>query len=399
MPGISDILNTIQNGVVALNNLAAQVKGSLLNIQGSLGLSNKRVAKTAAYSVVNADKGSTIALGGSAFYTLTVDAATVYDANFQVTILNEDNGLNSTTARGKQISINGYNSFVLWPGQAFVLMNQNNWWQFNAPGQWKLTGNVTFNVNHASGADSNNDGLGTGAGAFATIQNAIQVIQAQVNNNGFVAGIQNVAETFTESAIFIGYATTGGTSPGIPITGSPGTPSNTVWQVAASSTGLLLRDSAVSTISGFKFVATGSGASALSVSQGAALDFANIEFGAFAGGTHIFLTDLGAVNYDNGTYVVSGNMAQHIFQSGPSILTIPGATISVPNALTFTNWYQGLLGASFQIFSTTFTGTGAGAGSTGTKYNISLNANAQLNSTTLPGGTAGTTSTGGQVTP
>jgi len=47
----------------------------------------------------------------------------------------------------------------------------------------------------------------------------------------------------------------------------------------------------------------------------------------------------------------------------------------------------------------TFSGTGAGAGSTGTKYAVSLNATVILNGTTLPGASAGGTSTGGQVSP
>src|SRR6266704_5700871 len=36
MAGLTDILSTIQNGVVAANNLAIQMKGSLLNIYGRI---------------------------------------------------------------------------------------------------------------------------------------------------------------------------------------------------------------------------------------------------------------------------------------------------------------------------------------------------------------------------
>lgn len=382
----TEMIPAVQNG--------ATVKLTVAQIGAGVSCwGNNRLAKTANYTLANADKSSTVALGGSGFFTLTVSAASGYDANFVAMIANEDTG------RGKLISINGYSSFILWPDQSFLLFNQNNVWQFNPPGKWKLTASVTFNTNHASGVDANNDGLGTGAGAFATINNAKNVIQAQIDANGFVASIQNAAETFSESVTFLGFAQTGSNSPGIPITGSPATPGNTIWQVPiGQNNGLVVRDSATVALSGFKLVGLGSGQTGVSVSQGGVVDFQNMEFGLFTGGSHLSATAGGILNYNGGTYVVSGNMSQHIFSSGPSQTFIPGATISVPNALTFSNWYQGQLGASFQIFSTTFTGTGSGAGSTGAKYNLSINASAQLNGTTLPGASAGSTSTGGNFT-
>jgi hypothetical protein len=353
-------------------------------------LTNVRNAKTANYTLVNSDKGSTLSLGGSTLFTLTVSAASGYDANFSCIILNED------TSRGKLISINGYSSFILWPGQNFILINQNNIWQFRRPGRWVLTASTTFNVNHASGVDANNDGLGSGSGAFATIQNAGNVVQAQIDCNGFQVTIQNVNETFTENVTFNGRLAYGANN--VMIQGNNATPSSCVWQTTG--TALASRDHCCVVISGFKLVGTGSGRVGLMADQLGILGFQNIDFGTFTSGVHINIDGNSAVSLEGGTYTVSGNCLYHIDFTGPGwFVPVGGQTVSVPNALTFTVWLQMLGSGGFFDTTLLYSGTGAGAGSTGQKYNVSFNATAVLNGTTLPGASAGATSSGGQVSP
>src|SRR6266478_4884028 len=48
MASLSDVLSTIQNGVVALNNLTIQMKGSLLNIFGQLSTDATNIATNTA---------------------------------------------------------------------------------------------------------------------------------------------------------------------------------------------------------------------------------------------------------------------------------------------------------------------------------------------------------------
>lgn len=350
-------------------------------------LTNARLAKSSNYTVANGDKGSTIALGGSTFFVLTINAASGYDANFAVLVLNED------TTRAKTISINGITAFYLWPNQSIIVYNSNNTWQVNGRNRWITSLGVIFNVNHASGSDNviASDGLGTGAGAFATIQNAVNVIMNQIDCDGNAPTIQNTAETFTETVsirgVPLGYLQ-------IFITGSPGTPTNTVWQTSGQC--LSCRDGGTATLNGFKFVGTGSGQTALAPSQFGDIDVANVEFGTFAGGYHIQSTEGGSFNNVGGTYVVSGNCITHWFIQGISSLFVTTQAISVPNALTFTNWLQIQGPGYFQGNGTTFSGTGSGAGSTGQKYNISLNGVALTSGATLPGASAGGTATGGQ---
>lgn len=158
---------------------------------GLIAWSNTRLAKTTAYSVTNADKAKTIALGGAAFYALTFAAASGYDANFAVMVLNEDTG------RAKTMTIDGLTSFLLYPGQSIIVYNQNNVWKVHGRTRWKLTGALSVFVN--TGGAATNDGLATGtSNAFGTIQQAFDHI---ANNYDMLAGsavtINLAAQTHT----------------------------------------------------------------------------------------------------------------------------------------------------------------------------------------------------------
>lgn len=156
-------------GQVLSKNSTANFDAAWANNVANGMLNNTRLAKTAAYPVVNADKGVTIALGGTAFYTLTFNAASGYDANFAVMVVNEDSG------RGKTIAPNGVDSFILWPGQTCIVYNDNNTWRVLPAWQrWHLpSGNTTVNCDFILGLDTN-DGLAAGAGnALKTYNKAL----------------------------------------------------------------------------------------------------------------------------------------------------------------------------------------------------------------------------------
>lgn len=136
---------------------------------------NARFAKAAAYAVLNADKGSTIALGGSAFYALTFGAASGYDANFSVMVTNEDVW---GSGRAKWISLSGGTDFYLWPTESVVIFNSNNAWRKLGHRRAKAPlATITLNSDFTNGTDTigATDGLGTGASAFKTALNAYVV--------------------------------------------------------------------------------------------------------------------------------------------------------------------------------------------------------------------------------
>lgn len=158
----------------------------------SSSLTNTRLAKTANYTVVNGDCGKTIALGGSAFFTLTLSSAATYTTACWYNVVNEDTG------RGKLISPDGVTSFILWPRQSVLLNNQNSAWvpQYQ-PIRWKLTSNPTFRVDPL-GSDSN-DCLGTTTGACLTIQGAMNKVCANVDAGNVRVDISVASGTYTEN--------------------------------------------------------------------------------------------------------------------------------------------------------------------------------------------------------
>jgi hypothetical protein len=182
------------------------------------GWSNTRLAKTAAYPVVNADKGKTIALGGAAFYTLTINAASGYDANFSIVIDNED------TARAKTIAINGLANFFLYPGQCILVFNQNNVWQVLGRSRWKApAGALSVFTDFTNGNDAN-DGLAAGAGnAKKTVQGALGDVLNDFDFNGTPTGqsqvsIQMAAQTTDTTGVHYSPHDTVGGNGGAAIT-------------------------------------------------------------------------------------------------------------------------------------------------------------------------------------
>lgn len=142
-------------------------------------LLNIRLAKTANYTVADADRGSTICLGGSAFYQLTFSAPAGYQTNFSVRVLNEDAG------RAKYISISGATAFYLWPKQTVTVFKQNGIWTVEGKAPWMHPGgtlNVYTNYNSGSDVAGVTDGLDVAA-PLKTANNAAYFFVDQVKFN------------------------------------------------------------------------------------------------------------------------------------------------------------------------------------------------------------------------
>jgi len=391
------------NGVFAPNTICGTVAGGIPGQINSTAFlptpgipTNVRSAYTGTASMATTDCGKTVALGGSAFYNFIINAASTYNAACEVIITNEDSNcptLGAATCRGKSISINGYTAFILWPGQTFNLVNQNNVWQYDQPGRWVVQAVPQFNVNHASGtnpfaATPATDCLGTGAGACNTIQNCVLIIESMIDNNGFGPTCKNVNETFTENNIshthtIIGFHV-------ISITGDTTTPGNVVWQVSGTgNVGINCRDGGYAIITGFKFASTGTGNFFINGGQLGVCDFGSVDFGANAGGYDLFQSPGGAVSWFGGSITISGDMAGFVLSTGEGHILLDGATISIPNARTFTNFLQLSGSGIISATSMTFTGAGAGAGSTGRQWLIDRWQNLNVTSSTIPGATVG----------
>lgn len=313
---------------------------SYLALLAASSLTNTRLAKTAAYTLVNADKGKTIALGGGAYYTLTVGAASGFDAAFMVILLNED------TVRAKLISVSGGTNFYLYPGQTAILYTQNNVWQVFRSPRWQCPSGTIVHVNGASGNDSN-DGLATGAGALATPQAAINRIKADfdLRNVGATPVVIQVADgTYTASGTAVvlvngpwwGHQPTTSTFPSaneVPVLmkGNAATPANVVF----TSTGFscVLVAYSILGIQDIKLTCVGSGA-LLHAGMGE-IQFGNLILGACTG-EKIFSAHSSTIeNYS--TFYIEGNSATVLMadnngsiylSSGTSIVLLSNITVS-----------------------------------------------------------------------
>jgi hypothetical protein len=130
-------------------------------------------------TVDNAHCGYDYALGGGAFYSASVPAASGFQSGCTVTITNTD----VSACKGKSINVSGIAArFVLWPGQTVQLTNINDVWAETInPGRWRPNcGGTTLIVNTDSTNGSDvagvSDGLGTGTEAFKSVQFALQYV-------------------------------------------------------------------------------------------------------------------------------------------------------------------------------------------------------------------------------
>src|SRR5712691_5742102 len=128
--------------------------------------SNVRVHLTRMHTVQASDCGKTLALGGTAFYSLTFRAANTYPARCVIVAINEDNS--GPNWRGKRVVLPALTSRILWPGQAIVYASTGSQWEVVVePGRWQPDSAVTFYVNADLGKDDN-DCLAGGDGACLT---------------------------------------------------------------------------------------------------------------------------------------------------------------------------------------------------------------------------------------
>jgi hypothetical protein len=370
---------------------------TILNPSSGGMLSNTRLAKTANYTVDNTDKGKTIALGGTAFYTLTFSAASGYDVDFAVIVVNEDSG------RAKYISISGGTSFYLWPGQTVTVLNQNNTWQVQGKSRWKLpTGALTINTDFTNGSDTlgSADGLGTSGGALKTVNHALGFIRDQFDFDGTyenytVLTVLMAAGSTDSTCIHYGSYPPPGAFGGqsITIDGNGGTLSGTTAGLTAA---FAVYYGGIFTIQNVTITSTvGDG---ISVLWGGKVFLGNsVTFGATAAGSaQIHVLDGGRFSFNTTGYTISATSATgyHIVNLGGyiSLETAPTATIS--NNITVTAMVVGA-GPGYTNLNSNSWSLG-GHTVTGKKYDIQANA-VVFGTSTIPGSVAGTTASGGQA--
>lgn len=356
-------------GTTLTRTLGKSSTGSLLVLSGNeqvfiveraedLGIwTNTRLAKSANYPVSNADKGSTIALGGSAYFTLTLNAPSGYDSNFMIKVVNED------TIRAKLIAANGLSSFYLWPGQTCEIFNQNNVWI--CPRQrWVLPASQNIYVDTTNGHnDTTVDGMTSGS-AYLGYDYAYSQVRDFWDLGGNTTVTCNVVQT--TATVTAGY-TLFGKLTGIFFEGSPfGCPfiikgagiGTTTIQSSTNSVQLFFAAAGGSfLIQDMKLSSSGAGGSCILVSNGIVM-YQNINFGV-SGNSHCDCAGPTSLIEALGPWTVSGSCNISMIAEDEAFI-IGGQTLTVSGTPAWTTAYCQADLKGFQDY-TGFTFTGAGA--------------------------------------
>lgn len=378
--------------LTAGNQPASLIDQNFTAILNALNGISQGSFQAGAYPAVNADKGKFFVLGGGAFYNFTLAAPAGYDSNFQITIANPD-------TRFKIIAASGLANYYLPPGGIvrFYINNSGTWSASPSSQRYVLSANTTLYVDVTNGLDTN-DGLASGAGnAWKTIQHAENFIKSSIDANGFSIVVQLAAGTYPEnvviSSVMIGAhvytiqgdATSAATAANYIIDGGGG----------AGTDAIFCTDDGQVTLNGV--TVKNSGATGVHVTQGGICDIkGNTNLGVAS--VQVNIGQLGRVNY-SGPHSLTGNATNMTQVNGGSVSWGSSITVTIGSALTYTTFLAMTNGfADTSGAAVTFSGAGV-AGTTGKLYTVAMNGALVLSGTTLPGNVAGTTSTGGQVSP
>lgn len=262
----------------------------------------------------------------------------------------------------------------------------------------------TIYVDHTLGStDPANNCLSQGAGACATILQAYHLLQTRVKAP---PGVYPTIQTdcgFTESPLIVGAVTSGGGA--VIIRGNPtslSTIAACVW-TSTGADGMVIEDGAVIGLNGYTARTPGGGATWLTVTKGGILSHQNMIWSSAVGGNNVLIGSGGVFVWDGGIYQVGDTTCAptcfdtHVKNVGGTWqMPNAGSGITVPNALTFSQFYAGNGGDAKAYLPAVIsvTGAGSGAGSTGTKYAIINGAGGITSGIVFPGATAGTRSPG-----
>lgn len=247
-----------------------------------------------------------------------------------------------------------------------------------------MTEDRTYYVRN-DGSDSNDGLTNSAGGAFLTIQKAVDIIAGTVDSGEFQVTIQVADGTYIAGATF---KRTVGSLPPI-IRGNTTTPANCL--VAPTSGGCVVHSVVAKWhIEGFKF-SSAAGASLITVSDGASLTHAFMDFGTTTG-SHMLLAR-SAVVIANSDYTISGSCSRHISASYNSVARVRSRTITITGTPNWSAAFIEYFACSTILFDlNTFSGSANGKRYAGTLSAVLDVSTAPINY--LPGGISGTAITG-----
>ena len=254
-------------------------------------------------------------------------------------------------------------------------------WPVSGVAREKLASSRTYYV-RTDGSDSNDGLANTAAGAFLTIQKAIDTVAGlDINSNSVT--IQVAAGTYAETVTVSG-PWVGGNS--VTLLGDATTPSN-VQISPASGSCVTMTGYSMMNISGFKLVSTTG--SALNIVRFSHLAVTGaMDFGACAAGHHFSIQSCSRITV-GANYNITGSAVSHIASQEHAVWLGSGLTVTLTGTPAFSIGYAFCNGGSLiKKHGMTFSGS-----ATGVRFVLQTNGTIDTNgggATYFPGDSAGT---------
>jgi hypothetical protein len=257
----------------------------------------------------------------------------------------------------------------------------------NAQVREYLTAARTYYV-RTDGNDSNNGLANTPAGAFKTIQHAVDVVCTAIDINSQIVTIQVADDTYNYNAAVV-LKEFVGTGP-VWLQGNTSTPTNVPLNVTGASA--IIATGGTWVIQGFSITTTGANSDGITADGAVRVTYTQVNFGS-CGRYHVFGAS-GATVIGTGAYSISAGGYGHLGAGANARIGLNAATVTVTGTPAFTTFALSTFASTMEFYGTTFSGA-----ATGKRYEATLNAviyTSAGGANFFPGNSAGTTSTGGQ---
>lgn len=332
-------------------------------------ITGAEIAVSATFPVPITVGGKTLNCSSGGFYQVQFGNPATYQTQHRNRVWNTQ-----TDAR-VDVYLNGVFGVRLYPGDSCHVENKAgaSWGIPDKPPRYKATIILYVAPDGTSGAsDTTKDGLAP-ARPFATLQHAADLIASDLDANGAAITIQMTAPgTYSVgSGLFMAYPVVGKTQ--IHINGDNSSLDNAhnyVIQCNAGGQCVANRDLSTFTIHGVRLKTIGNGSTAASSTNSCNIDLDTVVIDRFPLGNE-FVTGTGSqINFlSKCRWLSSGSVdcVAVLYATDSSQINITAFAMEIPSAMDFVCFAEAI-NCGVINGGCTFTGVGAGAGSTGQQW-------------------------------
>lgn len=299
------------------------------------------------YNISASDNAKILKNNSGTFGTFIFPAGNTLRSDFRCLIINGE-----TSPIGKGVGGTNLGSFTMYPGQAYLVINDSGTMRVVGSKQLYVVNSVALFVDMINGSDNLliADGLSNGTRARKTANGGRAQLYQDFDHNGSQPSITFANGTIQESVTWAGQPINAGV---FFVNGT--SPQGTIWQPPSTSSPFcwIVGDGCVLEYSNIQFDGsniTGSSTAIQRHQTGICDQNSGVGFGNFSSsGSHITSDGIGAEHNINASYSVTGGAANHISTPSAAFVSITGnITVTISNTPTFSDWYR-LVGSGANI--------------------------------------------------